>query len=218
MTAPDHATSHSQNTLRERGHPYMGFHLCSRRLQSGAAAEALGGLGVKAPANCRLIGRWRIVEADMWDRAYLNLSGPATITITDHGHGEIAFGASKPASTSNTAGPQSDSPGRASTKMDEVSGDGSVELLDEGAIQTNSPIIMATKPSLKPNAWLLQQPASYRQPRALALATRRICRLRRLLYCVSRRGGGTGFCVCVGRSRSQTRQNRLLMTAAPWWA
>ena len=25
MTAPDHATSHSQNTLRERGHPYMGF-------------------------------------------------------------------------------------------------------------------------------------------------------------------------------------------------
>jgi hypothetical protein len=64
-----------------------------------------------------------------------NLSGPATITITDHGHGEIAFGASKPASTSNTAGPQSDSPGRASTKMDEVSGDGSAELLDDGAIQ-----------------------------------------------------------------------------------
>ena len=25
MTAPDHATSHSQNILRERGHPYMGF-------------------------------------------------------------------------------------------------------------------------------------------------------------------------------------------------
>jgi hypothetical protein len=25
MTASDHATSHSQNTLRERGHPYMDF-------------------------------------------------------------------------------------------------------------------------------------------------------------------------------------------------
>jgi hypothetical protein len=25
MTAPDHATSHSKNTLRERGHPYMRF-------------------------------------------------------------------------------------------------------------------------------------------------------------------------------------------------
>ena len=25
MTAPDHATSHSKNTLRERGRPYMGY-------------------------------------------------------------------------------------------------------------------------------------------------------------------------------------------------
>jgi hypothetical protein len=47
---------------------------------------------LKAPANCRLIGRWRIVESDLWDRAHLDLSGPATLTITAQG-GEIAFGA-----------------------------------------------------------------------------------------------------------------------------
>ena len=47
---------------------------------------------MKAPANCRLIGRWRIVEFDLWDRAHLDLSGPATLTITAQG-GEIAFGA-----------------------------------------------------------------------------------------------------------------------------
>ena len=47
---------------------------------------------MKAPANCRLIGRWRIVESDLWDRAHLDLSGPATLTITAQG-GEIAFGA-----------------------------------------------------------------------------------------------------------------------------
>ena len=35
MTAPDHATSHSKNTLRERGHPYMGFGL---RPSDGGAA------------------------------------------------------------------------------------------------------------------------------------------------------------------------------------
>ena len=70
----------------------MGLHLRSRRLQSGAAAKAHGGLAVKAPANCRLIGRWRIFEADIWDRAYLDLSGPATLAITAHG-GEIALGA-----------------------------------------------------------------------------------------------------------------------------
>ena len=43
---------------------------------------------MKAPANCRLIGRWRIVESDLWDRAHLDLSG----RITAQG-GEIAFGA-----------------------------------------------------------------------------------------------------------------------------
>ena len=47
---------------------------------------------MKAPANCRLIGRWRIVEADLWDRAHLDLCGPAALTIPAQG-GEIAFGA-----------------------------------------------------------------------------------------------------------------------------
>ncbi|WP_292323486.1 hypothetical protein [Mesorhizobium sp.] len=30
------------------------------------------------PAGCQLIGRWRIIEADLWDRGYLGLGGPAT--------------------------------------------------------------------------------------------------------------------------------------------
>ena len=38
-----------------------------------------------APGNCKLIGRWRIVEADIWDRGYLDLDGPATMTIGDDG-------------------------------------------------------------------------------------------------------------------------------------
>ena len=46
-----------------------------------------------APMDCQLIGRWRIVEADPWDRHYLDLVEPATMTIQANGHGEIAFGA-----------------------------------------------------------------------------------------------------------------------------
>ncbi len=42
---------------------------------------------------CKLIGRWRIVESDTWDCDYLDLCGPATLTIRDDGWGEIAFGA-----------------------------------------------------------------------------------------------------------------------------
>ncbi len=55
----------------------MGLHLRRRRLQSDAAAKAHGGAGMSAPANCQLIGRWRIVEADIWDRDHLDLCGPA---------------------------------------------------------------------------------------------------------------------------------------------
>jgi hypothetical protein len=42
---------------------------------------------MSARANCKLSGRWRIVGADIWDHDYLDLCGPATITITDHGRG-----------------------------------------------------------------------------------------------------------------------------------
>ena len=73
----------------------MGLHLRGRRLQSGASAETSGGLGVKAPANCRLIGRWRIVEADLWDRAYLDLVRPADAERSLTRRGEIAFGAAR---------------------------------------------------------------------------------------------------------------------------
>ena len=48
---------------------------------------------MRAPMNCKLVGRWRIVEADIWDRQYLDLCGPASIIIRANGRGEIAFGA-----------------------------------------------------------------------------------------------------------------------------
>ena len=90
---------------------------------------------MKAPADCRLIGRWRIVEADIWDRAYLNLSGPATITITDHGHGEIAFGALQAGLDIEYSRSSIGFTWEGFDEMNEVSGDGSAELLDDEAIQ-----------------------------------------------------------------------------------
>jgi hypothetical protein len=30
---------------------------------------------MSAPANCKLVGRWRIVKADIWDRDHLDLLG-----------------------------------------------------------------------------------------------------------------------------------------------
>ena len=60
-----------------------------------------------------VVGRWRIVEADLWDRDYLDLCGPASLVIRAQGDGEIAFGAMQP----------------------EVSGSGSAELQDDGSLE-----------------------------------------------------------------------------------
>ena len=88
-----------------------------------------------APMNCQLIGRWRIVEADLWDRDYLDLVEPATMTIRADGHGEIAFGAmqagldleySRAAVFFTWAG---------FDEMDEVGGSGSAELQDDGSLE-----------------------------------------------------------------------------------
>jgi len=89
---------------------------------------------MSAVANCRLIGRWRIIEADLWDRAYLDLCGPATLTITAQ-DGEIAFGAMQ---ASLDVAYARDSIGfrwYGSDEGDQVAGEGSAELLDDGTIE-----------------------------------------------------------------------------------
>jgi len=48
---------------------------------------------MSAAAGCELIGRWRIVEADLWDRDYLDLVEPAYMSFGKNGRGEFAFGA-----------------------------------------------------------------------------------------------------------------------------
>src|SRR5579863_1558242 len=110
----------------------MGFHLRRDRLQSGAAAQAAG-RGMSAPAGCKLIGRWRIVEADLWERAHLDLCGPATLTITAQG-GEIAFGALEAGLEVEYARDSIGFRWAGCEEGDEVEGEGTAELLEDGTI------------------------------------------------------------------------------------
>ena len=89
---------------------------------------------MKAPANCRLIGRWRIVEADLWDRAYLDLCGPAILTITARG-GDIAFGALQAGLEVEYARDSIGFRWAGSDEGDLVEGEGTAELLDDGTIE-----------------------------------------------------------------------------------
>ena len=90
---------------------------------------------MSAPANCELVGRWRIVEADIWGRDYLDLCGPATITITNHGCGEIALGALQAGLDIEYSRSSVGFTWEGFDEMDEVSGDGSAELNDDGEIE-----------------------------------------------------------------------------------
>ena len=113
----------------------LGLHLRRGGLQSDAAAQASGGDGMSAPMNCQLIGRWRIVEADIWDRDYLDSCGRATIAITADGHGEIAFGALQASLDIEYSRLSVGFNWDGSDEGDQVLGDGSAELLDDGSIE-----------------------------------------------------------------------------------
>ncbi len=88
-----------------------------------------------APMNCRLVGRWRIVEADLWDRDYLDLVEPAMMTIRADGHGEIAFGAMQASLDLEYSRSMVFFTWAGFDEMDDVNGSGSAELLDNGSIE-----------------------------------------------------------------------------------
>jgi hypothetical protein len=90
---------------------------------------------MSAPAGCQLVGRWRIVEADLWDRGYLDLGGPATITIGADNHGEIAFGAMQASLDLSYSPSMVFFTWAGFDEMDEVTGEGSAEFLDDGSIE-----------------------------------------------------------------------------------
>ena len=90
---------------------------------------------MSASAGCQLVGRWRIVEADLWDRDYLDLVEPAYLQIGDDGWAEIVFGAV-------TAGGQLEYSRtivffrfNGFDEGDQICGDGSAGLQDDGTIE-----------------------------------------------------------------------------------
>jgi hypothetical protein len=87
------------------------------------------------PAACELIGRWRIVEADQWDRDYLDLVEPAYIKIGDDGWVEFAFGVVTASGELKYSRTIVFFRWTGSDEGDGISGDGSVELQDDGTAE-----------------------------------------------------------------------------------
>jgi len=87
------------------------------------------------PEKNQLIGRWSIFEADCFDRDYLDLVAPATMTITEQGHGDIAFGALQAGLNLEYGRTIIFFKWRGFDEMDEVTGGGDAELLEANLIE-----------------------------------------------------------------------------------
>ena len=90
---------------------------------------------MSAAAGCELIGRWLIVEADLWDRDYLDLVEPAYMTFANNGRGEFAFGAVTPTMELGYGQPIVFFNWTGSDEGDEICGSGSAELEDDGTVE-----------------------------------------------------------------------------------
>jgi hypothetical protein len=90
---------------------------------------------MNAAAECRIVGRWRIVAANLWDREYLDLANPAIFALATNGHGEIAFGALQAGLDVGYSRTIVHFTWHGFDEMDEVNGTGSAELLDDGILE-----------------------------------------------------------------------------------
>jgi len=99
--------------------------------------------------KCQLIGRWRIVESDLWDRDHLDLVEPAQMMIRGDGHGEIAIGALQAGLDIEYSATVIFFTWAGFDDMHEVNGSGSAELQDDGTIETEFAYHLGDEATLK---------------------------------------------------------------------
>ena len=100
-----------------------------------------------------LIGKWRITEADLWDSEYLDLVEPAYIAFQDNGYGEFAFGCVTGTGECEYSSRIIFFTWDGMDEMDEVSGDGSAEINDDGTLEIEIRFRYGDEAVLKAQKW-----------------------------------------------------------------
>jgi len=83
----------------------------------------------------RLIGKWRIIQTEAWDKQHLDPRGPAYIEIDAQGRGDMAFGALEAAVDSGFTPNGIDFDWNGGEEGDQVSGTGWADLRDDGHLE-----------------------------------------------------------------------------------
>lgn len=99
--------------------------------------------------DCQLIGRWRIVAADIWERDHLDLVEPAMMVIEADGRGEIAFGAMQAGLDLEYSRTLVYFTWEGFDEMDEVRGNGSAELQEDGTLEIEFAYHLGDEATLK---------------------------------------------------------------------
>jgi hypothetical protein len=85
-----------------------------------------------------VVGKWRIMEADMWDKGYLDLVEPAKAIFADPNskdHSEITFGVVDIGLALDYSQTMIAFTFHGSDEFDEVYGSGWAEVLDDGTLE-----------------------------------------------------------------------------------
>jgi hypothetical protein len=101
----------------------------------------------------KTIGKWRLVEADLWDADYLNMLEPAFIAFKKDGHGEFRFGCVNAGLDCEYSLTTVHFTWHGFDEMDEVCGDGFAEFNDDGTLSAEIAFHLGDEATFKAQKW-----------------------------------------------------------------
>jgi hypothetical protein len=104
-------------------------------------------------ARKTLIGKWRIVEMELWDTDYLDLVEPAYIRFERGGSGEFVFGVVTGGLDCDHTGESVEFTWQGHSEMDEACGDGWAELEDDGNLTGEIKFHLGDESAFKARRW-----------------------------------------------------------------
>ena len=106
-----------------------------------------------AARRCKVLGKWRLTEADQWDRAYLDLVEPAHIRFDEDGGGEMVFGALQAGLECETGLSIIFFDFEGGDDMHPIRGNGTAELAEDGSLEVEISINHGDEIQLKAHRW-----------------------------------------------------------------
>jgi hypothetical protein len=108
---------------------------------------------MKRPRKRSLIGKWRIIKMELWDKDYLDMVEPAYIQFKANGLGEFKFGCVACGTDCDFSNEDAEFTFQGHDEMDEVSGSGWAELNADGTLNGEISFHLGDESTFKAQKW-----------------------------------------------------------------